>query len=197
MQLKHFPGALLLAAGVAALPVVSLAADSRTCVAGKPTPASYTWNFRAEASQLLNDIQTDAAHAQQHADRLQTYASELQISYQSHGEELDAIRAEVNDMGRKLCRLEVIRRVVAPWQQAAIDRAHKLIQLMADNTQDAILFADRRQEDFCMSPYPKYAANLYRESKELAHSLRTYEEYAQVHREDSQLEKTLGMGTGY
>lgn len=196
MQLKHLAGAFLLVAGVAALPVASLAAENSACVAGKPTPESYTWNFRAEASQLLNDIQADAVHAQQHADKLETYASQLQISWQAHGEQLDAIRAEVNDMGQKLCRLETIRRVVAPWQQTAIKRAAKLVQLMADNTQDAIQFVDNHQGNLWMSPYPRYAANLYQDSKQLDHSLRTYEEFAQVHHEDLQLEKTLGMRAG-
>jgi hypothetical protein len=196
MNLKHCATTFLVFAGMAALPATSLAAESHACAPGKPTPQSYTWDFRGEASRLLNDIQVDAAKAQQHASKLDVFAADPLISWQTHAGQLASIRREVNDMGRKLCRLEVIRRVVAPWQQEAIDRTAPSVRLMADNAEDALVFLNNNQGNFWQPDYQKYVANLDQESGQVSHSVKTFEEYAKVHSEDLHLRKELGTKAG-
>ncbi len=44
-----------------------------------------------------------------------------------------------------------------------------------------------------MPAYREYVGNLYQESGRLSHSVKTFEEFAKVHREDVHLEHNLGI----
>ena len=193
MNLKHFATTFLVFAGMAVWPAISLAAESHACTSGKPTQRSYTWDFRGEASRLLSGIQADAANVHRRANKLDVYAADPQITWQVHAEQLTSIKREVNDMGRKLCRLEAIRRVVAPWQREAIDRTVPSVTLVANSTQDAVLFLNHNQRSLWLPAYGKYVANIDRDSGRISHSIRTFEEYAKVRGEDLHLRNELGM----
>ncbi len=164
-------------------------------MAGKPTPASYTWNFHAEAARLLNGIQVDAAKAHDRAANLDAYALDSAVSWQFHANQLATLKSVVDDMGRKLCRLEQIRRVTTPWQRKAIGDAAVSVRLMADNVQDAINFLNEYQNNFWEPGYRDNVSNVFRESGQLSQSVKTLEQYAKVHGEDLHLENELGVGS--
>jgi hypothetical protein len=171
--------------------VPSWAVTVHKCVPGQPTVASYTWDFKAEANRLFQAVQSDADQARYHADQLDTFARDSSLSWDSNEEQLQALKQEVNDMGRKLCRLETIRRVVAPWQQAEIDRIATTVRLMADNTEDAIRFGNTHQEDLWLPVYTKYADNLYAQSCTLANSTENAVTYARLSNELRNLKRDL------
>ena len=180
MSVKCLATTVFLLAGTAAMSVTSLAAPPQACVAGKPTPASYTWNFDREASQLLDSIRVDAVKAHDQADRLRATAMDPDLDWQTRAIRMASIREDVNDMAGKLCRLEAIRRVTAPRQQQAIDHTARLVKLMDDNTIDALAFLNANEGRFWQPDYRKYVANLDQESGRLAQSMKTFEEYAKV-----------------
>jgi hypothetical protein len=196
MQVKSFTRTLSLISALAVAPVFAVAASPKECQPGPPTAESYQWNFQREASQLLQGIQEDAMNAQDHANLLENFDTNLSVSWRSHAGELTAIKHEVNDMGQKLCRLETIRTALAPWQQKAVDRVAPDVRLMADNVQDAILFLNHNQNTLWLPTYRKYAKNLYQEASTLSQSVKSYEEYAKAHREDLNLGKQLGLSQG-
>jgi hypothetical protein len=196
MDFKDLGMVLPLLAGLATAPGVAAAASSHRCVAGQPTAASYHWNFQQEASQLLDSLRQDAAQLKDHAANLEQFAMRPNLSWNAHATELTAIRGEVNDMGAKLCRLESIRRVLAPWQQDVVDRTAPELRLLADNVQAAIAFVNQRQDAFWMPAYRLYVTNLYTEANRVSGSVANYETYVKVHREDQQLQKELGVRAG-
>jgi hypothetical protein len=73
---------------------------------------------------------------------------------------LEDLKGDINDIGAKLCRLETIRRVVAPWQKREIDRIATTVRLMADNAEDAILFVNDKPNDLWLGTYQSYLNNL-------------------------------------
>ena len=81
------------------------------------------------------------------------------VTWDAHADELEYLKSEINDIGAKLCRLQTIRRVVAPWQQNVIDQIATDTQLMADNAQDAIVI---RQH----SPYGTLARHVSEEPEQ-------------------------------
>ena len=172
-------GLAALIAGIAAFPVSSEAAP-QTCSTGKPTPASYTWNFQAEASRLLNGIQADAAKALYRADKLTNSSLNDAVPWQVQATQLAGLKHEVNDIGRRLCRLEQIRRVAAPWQQKAIDDAASSVRLMADNVQDAINFLEKYQSNFWEPAFRHNVGNVFHESAQLSESVKNLEQHATV-----------------
>jgi hypothetical protein len=193
MHVSHYLrlGGLLFAAALL-LPAATKS-ENRSCVLGTPTAASYTWNFPSEAQGLLNDIATDAREARVHSDRLDRFASDPDLSWQSHAVELSAIRDAVNDMGSKLCRLETIRRVALPWEKKAIDDAAPLISEMANEAQAAITFLNDHQQDLFSPAYNGFTAGLYQRSVKLSNDMNEFEKFSRVHQEDIQLEKSLGF----
>lgn len=175
------------------LAVPATAAAVHECAPGTPTAASYTWNFKGEANTIFQDIQSDAWQALDHADMLHSFAQDSSLSWESNAEELEALKEEVNDMGAKLCRLEAIRRVVAPWQQAEIDRIATTVRLMADNTQDAIVFANAHPTQLWLATYQKYADNLYDQARKLDQSVGNAVAYANASKEYRNLRHKMGL----
>lgn len=180
---------------MAAYAVPAVAAVAHKCVPGKPTAASYTWNFKAEANNIFREVQNDTQRALYHAEKLKSFAPEGGPTWQVHAEQLQDLRNNINDMGAKLCRLETIRRVVAPWQQQEIDRMATTVRLMADNAQDAIRFVNTRQSDLWLGTYQKYLANLDHEAQSLTRSVGDAVQYAGVTKEYRDLRQDMGSRT--
>jgi len=187
--------ALIFSAASAALALsasAATAAETRACAAGTPTAASNTWDFKGEANGIFKDIQSDAQAALDHADILQSYADDSELSWQAHADELLPIKEEINDIGARLCRLETIRRVLAPWQQHAVDQIAETARLMADNAQDAILFLNAHHNVLWLPTYQKYVNNLTTEGQSLAHSVGSAVEFASVSKEYRDLRHEMG-----
>jgi hypothetical protein len=177
-------------AGALVLPAGSTAQNS-SCASGTPTAQSYTWNFRQEAQGLLDNVGAEAWRTSFHADQLQHFSNE--IAWEEHADELNAIRAEVNNMGSQLCRQEAIRRVVSPWEQKAIDDAAPLITEMSREVQSAIAFLNDNQDHLFNPTYHAYSKEMFQQSSRLAHQVSEFEDFAKVHQEDIRLEKSLGL----
>ena len=191
---KRLMTMLGVSAALTVFPLTLGAVTTQQCSCGKPTAASYTWDFHQEANALFDDVQTDAQQVQDHAAQLQSFSRDSVLSWQADANQLSQVRNEVNDMGKKLCRLESIRRVVAPWQQKTIDRIASTVPLMADNTEDAILFVNAHQTDLINPTYERYADNLYSEGSKLTQSVGNAVEYAKVLGEYHELRGEIGIG---
>lgn len=176
------------------LPAGSATAAMHECITGRPTAASYTWNFRQEANNIFDDVQLNALQARYHAEQLQSFEFHPYLSWQSYADQLTQVKSAVNDMGDLLCRLETIRRVVAPWQQRTIDRIATAVRLMADNTQDAIWYGRSNQQTLWSSlTYQKYVNNIYNEAQSLTQSVGNAVEYGKVGPQYQELKKDIGM----
>jgi len=173
----------------AAAPVATHGAHA--CVCGKPTAASYTWDFKGETNNTFKTIQDDAAAVRMHAANLEAYSYDLNVSWDSDIEELNRVAEAVDDLGSRLCRLEVIRRVDAPWQRKEINRIARTVQLMADNTEDAITFGNTHRHETWLPTYRKYTANLYNEARSLAKSAKEAAAYASTSKEYRTLRQEL------
>jgi hypothetical protein len=180
--------------GLTAFPLTLGAVTARECAYGKPTAASYTWDLHSEANALFEDVQTDAQQVTNHAAQLQSFSDDSNMGWQAHADQLNQVRSEVNDMGKKLSRLETIRRVVSPWQQKTIDRIASTVPLMADNTEDAIVYLRAHENDLINPTYRRYADNLYSEGNNLTQSVGDAVEYAKVLGEYHQLRGEIGIG---
>ncbi len=177
--------ALLMAAPAA------FAAERCECVAGKPSAASYTWNFQREANQLIQRIQDQASRAAVHAAKLQSYADSPDLSWQIHAAQLSSLKGEINDMGQELCRLETIRSAVAPWQQQTIKRIATDIVLMADNADDAIHYVTSHQRYLWNPTYQKYTDNLAGLSTNLQTTTGRAVEFSRVRAKDRELRQEM------
>jgi hypothetical protein len=193
MRLKALLVSSCVSAAMAAFVVPGMGAAVHECAPGSPTAASYTWDFKAEANSIFQDLETLARQTRNDTDQLQSYDRGSGVSWEIQADQLDIVRQEVNDMGTRLCRLESIRRVLAPWQQAEVDRIAEAVQLMADNTQDAIVYLGAHEEELWVPAYQKYTNNLYKEAGALAESLSNAVAFANVSKEYQDLRHKLGV----
>jgi hypothetical protein len=182
-----------ISAATVALVGPGMAAAVHECVPGSPTAASYTWDFKAEANSIFQDLETIARQTRNDADQLVTYNRGQEVDWEMQADQFNLLKQEVNDMGARLCRLESIRRVLAPWQQTEVDRIAEEVQLMADNAQDAIVYLNTHEEELWVPTYQKYANNLYTEAGSLTESLSNAVTYANVSKEYRDLRHKLGM----
>ena len=171
-------------------------AAPQECVATEPTAASQTWDFKGEANDIFKDVQSDAQQAATDADYLQSLDRDYLVSWESHAEHLDSLRAEINDIGAKLCRLQTIHRMLAPWQQKAVDQIAGEAQLMANNTQDAIVFGGSHRSDLWLATYKTDVTNLANEANALTRVLRNVVEFPGVSKEYRELRHDLGTQSG-
>ncbi len=102
-------------------------------MAREPTAASLTRDFKGEANTIFKEVQDEAQQALYNADELKSFAENSNLDWQTHASQLGYLKSEINDIGAKLCRLEAIRRVLAPWQQHVIDEIATGARLMAAN----------------------------------------------------------------
>ena len=121
-----------------------------------------------EASRLLKDMRQDALQVGDRASLLRNFAVSPEVYRDSHAIELRRIRADVNDMGRRLNQLQAMQGTVAPWQQRAIQQAAPLVQFMADNTTDAIKYMNAHQGGFWAASYRQDVHRLDKEAHTLA-----------------------------
>jgi hypothetical protein len=173
----------------------AFAAAPCECVAGTPTAASYTWNFHQEANQLIQGIQDDSTAASMHAAKLDSFADSPGLTWQAHASQLSYLKSEINDMGKKLCRLETIRTAVAPWQRTTIKRIAKDVVLMANNADDAIHYVTSHQRYLWNPTYENYTENLYNLSANLQKTADHAVEYARVRSRDRELNREMEMNS--
>jgi hypothetical protein len=142
----------------------------QACVAGKPTAASYTWDFKAEASSTLKNVEDDARQISYEADQLRSFARDQDVSWGLHERDLSRLGASINDINSNICRLETIRRVVTPKEQKAIDAVISEGTLMSIHAQDAVNYGSDHPGSLFLRPYRADLVNIYNEANALSRS---------------------------
>jgi hypothetical protein len=140
----------LLLAGVMA--AGALTAAPRGVSASGATCQTEDWNFPAEASSLLKEVQFTATLLTRDATILESY-SRGALSRESHVDRITVVKHHINTMGEKLNRLQAIRHVVTPWQQQAIDSVVPPAVTVAAHTEAAIEHLNDRRNNLWHPDY--------------------------------------------
>jgi hypothetical protein len=162
----------LILGGLVLAPGASIAAALRMCPVEAPAPNTTNWNFQREASQVLHQVQKDAASASINADHLKTVATDQLIDWQVDAMYLSNIRDKIQDMDQSICRLAAIRRVTSPEQQHATRRAAVIIQELSVNADGAIRFMKQNRRTLWKPAYRTYTKNVYVEARQLDRMLK-------------------------
>ena len=125
----------LITAGVMAMG--SLSAAPRDAAPRAATGQADNWDFQAEASRLLKDVQFTAAVLNRDAVLLQSF-TRSGLTWESHANQVSTIKDHINTMGKHLDRLQEIRHVATPLQQQAINSVVPAALILAAHTESAI-----------------------------------------------------------
>lgn len=156
-------------------PPVASAAYTQTDTA--LPPESYTWDFQAEASDLLGEVNGLAGKVYREAETLQSFARNPSMSRESHGAQLNTMREHVNDLGTRLARLQEIKHVTAPWQQQAINRVQPLAANVAAHTEAAIVHLNENGNYLFAPSYQEHVTEAMDQASELKNNVGNFLAY--------------------
>jgi hypothetical protein len=161
MQLKSMTGRCFLMAALVTLPVASFAAP--TTVAGDRDDT--------QTLELMKNLGFAANDAADQASVLESAAFSTDTTWEVHAQKLQALKDDVNEMGRIASRLQERRNSLSAAARDTLDHATALLREMAANSQTAIQFLNADQQNFWLPSYKKNVGNLATESAQLANSI--------------------------
>lgn len=154
---------------------------------------SYTWDFTAEASNLLEQVRSSAFKLDRQAETLETFGRNNQISRESHGNQLNQIREQINTLGGHLARLQEIKHVTAPWQRMAIERVQPAAVQLAVRTEAAIQHLNENGTYLFAPAYQDHLVAIRDQSAVVKNHVDTALAYADAQQRLNQLQDKLEL----
>jgi hypothetical protein len=173
-------------AGLVTLPAMAIEKRESSPCRAEAAVESYAWDFSGEIRTSLQLIESDSHLTKQKAAKLQTLARQPQIySKATQAQELTEIRASVNRIASRLCRLQEVKAVAEPWQRENIDLVVETVQALAEDTKYAIdsLNSQRSQVGLTLPAYREAIAGLYIGADDLSHA--SDEGWSDIHMESA------------
>jgi hypothetical protein len=146
----------------------------------------------AEVTKLLEDIELQSADLQRDADTLESY-THSDVSWESHADELNHMREDINRIGQTIQRLQGLRGSASSWQQEAIDRIIPVAQRLASNTQAAIEHLDQFTKRLQDPQYQQYLESNAEAAAQLTSMVREFVEYGKTQGTLEALERRLEL----
>jgi len=153
------------------------------------------WNYPAEASSLLKEVQFTATVLSRDATILESY-SRGALSRESHADRITTVKHHINVMGEKLNRLQAIRHLVTPWQQEAIDSAVPPAVTLAAHTQAAIEHLNDRGNNLWHPDYTDLLRGISERSGQVKEAVNLHLDMAETQDKLERLqERTNALGS--
>lgn len=142
-------------------------------------------------SRMLSELSSEAYFLNHATEQMGALTDNNNISWRSHSDAIDAIRDDINSMGRDLEKLDQGRAVALPWQIRALDCAEPVLRDLAANT-DAVI------EDLNSDPqlrntdnYKNYIRKNAEDASDLAASLSDFVKYGKTEERLTRLTERL------
>ena len=172
MTLKSMTTSGLLAIALSALPAASFAATN-------------------QSTEIMKDLEARANNAADQAAEIQANVFSSNASWEVHADKLQAMKDDVNEMGRLLSRLDEMRAQLGQEDREVVNRASALLKEMAANTTTAVQYLNTDQQNFWTPSYRKSVENLVNESNQLSTALNRVIALDKTRIREKHLEKSL------
>jgi hypothetical protein len=147
-----------------------------------------------QISGLLSEAQHHAMLVDDDASALQSF-TRSKLSWQTHGKQLESMKAHVNDLGKVIKQLNDLRSEGSPWQQQAIDQINPLLQDMADHLTATINHLNENQNRVNMPAYQDYARGNYELANKTVQAINDFVDYDKAKSQSQALEQKLELPT--
>jgi hypothetical protein len=134
-------------------------------------------NLRAEASELLSEIQSTANKLTRDAATLESFPR-MGVSWESHATQLNLAKEHINIIGERLERLQAIRPVAELWQQQAIDSVVPVALNLAERTEAAIQHLNENRRYLWAPVYTDHLTTISDEANRMKESVDLHLEVA-------------------
>ncbi len=189
MRVRHLKRTLLVFAATALVATSLAAAPAAQAVGGSEH------DFVKEASGLLDEAKTISVQLKRDAGEFHTLSRNSGLSWQTHADKLETIKAHVNSAGQLVKRLNDIHHVAAPWQQEAISRITPMLSEIAANTQWAIEHLNQNQNHLFAPKYKEYVATMSTMASDMSQLVSEFVEYERTKGKLEQLKASLEVSS--
>ena len=149
-----------------------------------------------EARRTLEDLRVSAAAIEHDADQLARFASDPQVSVESHSQNLMDIKEEINKMGREMAVLDAEHDALPEWEQQAVSKALPLLKDSAANAESALEYLNANKSHLWTETYRGYADQVRQDSEQVAKTLTDYLKLARLEGQERRLQDNLGTAGG-
>ncbi len=178
-------------AGIAAILLSASVFATSPAPQQESVPAEVAdWDFQAEATDLLKEVQMLSGELHPIADQL-TALSRSNVSWVTHGEQLNAVRDNINQIGERLKRLQEIRHVTSPMQQQAIDRVVPIAVDLASHTEAAIGHINEHKGYLFAPAYKDHLTSIVAGVSDMKSSIDLFMDHADTQERLEQLQEKL------
>jgi hypothetical protein len=149
------------------------------CVVIPSTSHAQTASDNASVTGQLNGAKTIVGKIKQEAVKMESYAQNTGLSWQTHAAALEKIKSDVNELQQNMRGLQSHRTVASAWQQDAIDRITGFANDLATNMNAAIDRLNKSKSRPTAPPYPEYLKANTRIASDLADEIDATIDYGQ------------------
>jgi hypothetical protein len=107
-------------------------------------------------AELFSEVKLHASHAEDDAQKLESFTRSPSISWQGHAAQLSLIRQHVNDLLSDYNEMARLRDEGSPWQQEAIDQLRPVLKGMADHLKATVDHQRENPTRVKMPPWVEY-----------------------------------------
>ena len=142
--------------------------------------------------QVLQDLRARALAVRADAETLRTYIEAARLPSDSHARILQALRDDVNRMGKDLVTLDSERNSLPPWEKNAFQRILPLSQDTASTTRQAIDFFNANKTHLWGTQDLGFATRIGADALQIANTAGDYLKYEKLRNEESKIQSEIG-----
>lgn len=155
-------------------------------------PRAKDQSVPTQARMMLKEVDSLSASMAYAADRLALVAMSTEGS-ETQLEELDAVRDDVNRIGRDLRTLQDEAGSLPAWESQTVDEVFPLMQEIATKTEEAIQNFNANRNHLWATAFPDETAKIYRDSERVKEIVSANLKLAAARVEEHRIEGTLNQ----
>lgn len=141
--------------------------------------------------QVLQDLRSRALAVRDDAETLRTYIEAARLPSDSHARILQALREDVNRMGKDLVTLDSERNSLPPWEKDAFQRILPLSEDTASTTRQAIDYFNANKTHLWGQEDLGFATRISTDALQVANTARDYLKYENLRDEESKIKSEI------
>jgi uncharacterized protein YoxC len=150
-----------------------------------------------QVAKQLSDFKRTAFEMRGEADTLRSFTRHKRLDWQSHTYRLDALKNQVNEMGKSLAELEALKPTATESHGMAIEHARPHLVSVAQNLTQAIELVNENRNNVHWAEYAEAVNNIHTHADALHTKLDTILDYenAKVRFDSLELQPTSAGGS--
>lgn len=142
------------------------------------TSNSANWYDVEQASRMLNRMQTLSLKVRKEVARIQV--QDWQLYWSDQADRLSQAKADINEIGVDLAKLDQMKSRIEPWQQNLLEKVTPQVHEMVYSMDVALktIKAHHDRYRLMLSEYPQNINIIYKNANQMAGTIGTVTQYA-------------------